>query len=528
MAPQMVSAPQATATVTIPYPEPEKTSEQIREEQRIRAAREAERIAAEKEEERIRAAREAERIAAEKEEERIRAAREAKRIAAEKRKLEDAHYSFLCDRFADFQKKRFEAPPSLLALEAADALDEFREFAQSQTPRTIEPAAAERFESEIKERARDGEQLIQSMTKSLRSGSTFRRLLETFSLGYSDSGKLLELSKKCVVSLSMPDLGSPAREAVSSARKFLRGAWSKRLVQDKQSLFSVHRCAGKTVFHLGSGSLGSIFITLPSSLDPEALAEAFVSRLRHAAGNFFSSDSTIGIVDGAYQNINYNHIFPGNIVLRTVQDDCDTFARNLDAILERDGPSSENSSLHVGVPASESELEAVFRTGGGDWDLWNGVAELWKRRANSKGFDRPESASAQDVLVSLATSKNVVIVVAHAEEQTLFMPAPPPEGSSISADQILERKDEIMANKPLVYLFCCETAEISNLKSFAQVLLECGASGVVAPQTKIDAERSINFFDNLLERERVSSNALTKLHLAKQRSGYREMEIFVG
>jgi hypothetical protein len=133
------------------------------------------------------------------------------------------------------------------------------------------------------------------------------------------------------------------------------------------------------------------------------------------------------------------------------------------------------------------------------------------------------------VLESLTSSKNVMIVVAHGDQQKIMMPAPPPEGSELSTDQLLERRAEIALNRPLVYLFCCETAEISDLKSFAQVLLECGVAGVIAPQTKIDAERSIKFFDQLVAGEKAASRALKKkIRDAQERSGYREMEVWLG
>jgi hypothetical protein len=109
------------------------------------------------------------------------------------------------------------------------------------------------------------------------------------------------------------------------------------------------------------------------------------------------------------------------------------------------------------------------------------------------------------------------------------MPAPPPDGSQLSTDQIIERKDEITANKPVIYLFCCETAEFSNLKSFSAVLLECGAAAVIAPQTKIDAERCVNFFEGVIQKETpLNENSLTKIKSAQQHSKYREMEVWLG
>jgi len=98
----------------------------------------------------------------------------------------------------------------------------------------------------------------------------------------------------------------------------------------------------------------------------------------------------------------------------------------------------------------------------------------------------------------------------------------------LSADQIIARKEEISANKPIVYLFCCETAEISNLKNFSQVLLDCGAAAVIAPQTKIEAERSVDYFESIIDSKSKGSNSLTNVKRAEGSSKYSEMEVWLG
>ncbi len=146
----------------------------------------------------------------------------------------------------------------------------------------------------------------------------------------------------------------------------------------------------------------------------------------------------------------------------------------------------------------------------------------------AKASTSPASATAEAVLGSLTKDKNVIVVVAHANQRTLYMPAPPPEGSRLSADDIMKRKEEITANQPVVYLFCCETAEISNLKSFSEILLECGAAAVIAPQAKIDAERSVDFFEAVVDRTAPPNlDSLAKIKAAEKSSKYREMEVWL-
>src|SRR5262249_43683904 len=149
---------------------------------------------------------------------------------------------------------------------------------------------------------------VKSLERNLKSTSLFAGLLQQISLG-----KLRELLRKCIVSATAPTLGSPAREAVAAASKFLRKHWSKRLQHKQQAMFSVHRCAGKSVIHIGSSAHGSVFITLPGSLEPETFAEAVLSKIKEASAELVASDSTVAVVDGDHQALNYQHIFDKNI-----------------------------------------------------------------------------------------------------------------------------------------------------------------------------------------------------------------------
>jgi hypothetical protein len=528
----------ASHTQMQPQPKPAATSRPAEsEESRARSRRAAEQSEAERleaarmeaarlEAARLEAARlEAERLRQARLEEKVRLEAEQARLAREQQERESADYACLRDQWEVFQKVRYDAPPKLLPLEEKNELERFqefldREFLTSLSRPPLEKTAIARFQLEILSQALDAENAFQSIKQALESTSVFKSIRKL--LGAS---KLLELLRKCIVSISVPELGSPGREAVASACRFLRQEWSSRLNKTAQGLFSVHRCAGKTIMHLGSSAFGSVFITLPQSLEPEALAEEFLSEIQKASSGFMPKDGTLAVVDGDHQSINYQRLFQSNIVVRSVKDDCANLAKNLNEMLEREPPNAANTALHLGLPANPAELENVFEKGGADWDLWHGVAPLWADRARRHGFDTATIASSQQVLESLTTSKNVIIVVAHGDERTIHMP----DGSELTAEQILERKDEISANKPIVYLFCCETAEVSNLRNFSQVLLECGAAAVIAPQTKIDAERSVAFFESIVDdKARSDTNSLMNVKTAERRSKYREMEVWLG
>jgi hypothetical protein len=130
-------------------------------------------------------------------------------------------------------------------------------------------------------------------------------------------------------------------------------------------------------------------------------------------------------------------------------------------------------------------------------------------------------------LQSLAVKKNVIIVAAHARERVLYLPAPPPEGSQISPEDLESQKAAISANKPVVYLFCCETAELSDMRGFVNVLLECGAAAVIAPQTEIEANKSAQLIEYVVTTESTSMMALERLRQAEKKAKYREMEVFI-
>jgi hypothetical protein len=448
---------------------------------------------------------------------------EHQRLAREHERMVEAHHTYMREQWTVFQRAKHDAPPTLLPLEASRELKSFRVFLQQGTIRILEQAAVNRFETEIRSQAAEGEQVVAQLMQELESRPGRLKLLSRH------FGKVRELLRKSIISTTAPELGLPAREAVAHACKFLRRTWSSRLIQNRQAMFSVHRKAGKTVVHMGSSVYGSVFITIPHSLEPDALAAALLAEIKGASRRLITDNSTVAVIDGDHQSLNYQRILDKQIVVRSTKDDCDGFALNLDALLQREPPTAKNAALHLGVPADEAELNAVFPSGGADWDMWSEVVTLWRNRANRQGFAPPASATADSVVESLTKDKNVIVVVAHANRRTLYMPAPPPEGSRLSADEIIKRKEEIATNRPVVYLFCCETAEVSNLASFSEILLECGAAAVLAPQAKIDAERSVDFFEGLVDRRAPPDlDFLAKIKAAERSSKYREMEVWLG
>src|SRR5262249_48442735 len=109
----------------------------------------------------------------------------------------------------------------------------------------------------------------------------------------------------------------------------------------------------------------------------------------------------------------------------------------------------------------------------------------------------------------------------------VYLPAPPPKGSTLSQEDIAARKSEIQANRPFVYLFCCETAQVGDFTNITRALLDAGAVGVMAPQTRINPEEYANLFEEFL-RDTAGVSSLDKLLVAEQLTGNRDMEAWLG
>jgi hypothetical protein len=453
--------------------------------------------------------------------------REQQRLAAEREKaaaiarqkereaLLNAQFNYLTDQFGLYQKIYHDLPPELLPLEAQGELTKFRSYITHQSPRIIEAEAFSRFEEYLRSKSKDAIKTFDSVHGAL---DWTRKL--TF-------GKLGSLLKGYSLSTSPPDVGSPAAEALKSVRKLLRRAWSKDVSLNSQCMLSLHKSGGKTIIQFGSSEYGCMYITIPICIAPDSLIGQFLQKIVRALNRVLKPGSVVSFYDGDYQAINPKHFLTKHIVVRSTKDDANAFLERIPRVLGAEKPKPADSSLHLGVPANENELQAVFPGGGADWDLWRNVLSNWQRRANGQGFLPEPTASRDSILQSLAVKKNVVIVAAHARERILYLPAPPPEGSQIQPSDLEAHKDSIAANKPLVYLFCCEVAEVSELKGFVDVLIDCGAAAVIAPQTQIDADKSAQLFERMVTPAATPQSALQYLLQAEQKTGYREMEVFV-
>jgi len=119
----------------------------------------------------------------------------------------------------------------------------------------------------------------------------------------------------------------------------------------------------------------------------------------------------------------------------------------------------------------------------------------------------------------------VLLVIAHCDGVSVRLP----NGEFVHVNDLDGIAEAIRANHPNVFLFSCETARTSDVRSFAKVLLDYGALGVVAPVTKISVREAAELFGSLLK-NMVGSDPLPigeAFLKALEETGRRTMEVWL-
>jgi hypothetical protein len=430
-------------------------------------------------------------------------------------RLEENH---LESKWSEHCRKNLGVPPELLALERKTFFDQFLMNVEVQMSTEIGPEAQTRFRATLIKGTQRAQRAVMRVKQLL-------GLLSAFSLG-----EIKSHFKTCLIGIEPPPLDPPGNEAAQAAVRLLRSSWDNSGGVPNHSLISIHRNGEATVFQIGSKAFGFIYLTFPRELLPLTLLKRILSKVLNCTRKFLPAESVVAVYDGEMQDLNPKTLLKRHIIVRSMADDEANFRVKIAKVLEAEAPKSHNTALHLALPDNEESLKAVFPEADPQWDIWQDVARHWKQHANRGGLlgEGDGYAGKDQILASLAVSRNVIIVAAHADKQTLFLPAPPPRGSQIGPEDLHQLQDAIRKNGPMVYLFCCETAQIVNLKSFASHLLECGALAVIAPQTKIDAFKSASLFQKIVAGNDSDSKALSQLLWAERTTGYREMEVFIG
>lgn len=323
-------------------------------------------------------------------------------------------------------------------------------------------------------------------------------------------------------------LDASSNELLLSAAKLLRKKCQLGDLSGTQSLYSIQQFQDTTIIQIGSTEFGPLYFSIPVQILPQELLKKILGVLFGCAKRLLPSQGIVTAYDGARQDINPKQFLRNHIVVRTLDGDLERFNANIGKLVNHPAIDPSNASIQFAVPQTEEEHQSIFQDDQSNWDAWQGVGEEWNVRVRSRNFssEATTAASKSSVLSALASKKNVVIVVGHSEERVIHLPAPPPTGSTVTPSDLWEHREYISKNEPVVYLFCCESAKVDSIPSLAEMFIRCGALAVVAPQTKIDANKSGDLFEKLVVNAGSSYLALNRLLLAERETSFREMEVF--
>jgi hypothetical protein len=332
---------------------------------------------------------------------------------------------------------------------------------------------------------------------------------------------------KASISILAPTVAPALQVRMQRYEIFCAGTWSE---SDHRAILSVHvdTEAKNTIFQLCTAEHGPIYITVPGVLSPEEVANRSIDALLRRLSGFAQFVDPLAVVNGAHQSLNYNYIFADSRVIRAPSGNLERLTENLMVTSTRDRLSAENTAIINSAPKTEDEYRRVFPADetATHFGAWEGEAEQWEALVRGNGFDVSAEASRQQLIEALTQKENVIVLVAHCDGKQFFMPQPPPKGSIVTTEYIREYKSAIAANRPFVYLFSCEAGRVDKLENFASVLLECGASGVVASQSILGAAEGRMFLDRITQ-ERRGTPPIEDAWTAMSETDFREMEIFL-
>jgi hypothetical protein len=364
--------------------------------------------------------------------------------------------------------------------------------------------------------------------KNLLSAARWRLSLTSFARPF-----LKKLFSPVTIDTTVSRVSQNILRKVSTIGQFVRKRWSSHVLFEQQTTIAVHSDPknGKTVVHVDSTAMGTFFITLPTLLDPKLLKAASLF-LRPILQLLCGSRQPIVIVDGDHQDLNYKHLLPDRDILRSRSSNTAPLLNRIEEIYSRPPLTPENTAVVGGIPASPAQLAAILEgdkeTAERTWDLWRGLDAAWQKRVEGLGFTYAAAGDPKKaVLEALQTKQNVIIAFAHSDGERIFFPEPEPHGAILSGEDLEKARDGIAAAKPMVYLLCCHTGQTANVERFADRLLAMGVAGVVAPQTDIQAHRSLRLLRSLLKAGR-KLGPLAALRKAERQSRYRELETWIG
>jgi hypothetical protein len=329
------------------------------------------------------------------------------------------------------------------------------------------------------------------------------------------------------ISIEIPAVSPALIKRMLETERFLAHEWSDN---SQRGILAVHVDEENqtTILQIGVAEHGPVYISIPRILRPEEVALNSIRKLIERIEPFQQVVDPMAVIDGSYQALNYNYLFRKSRVIRAPSGNTERLMANIRETARRERVSPDNTAIINCSPATLEEYQRVFPKdkNGRHWAAWGDEAERWNHAIAHEQFGVAAEAGQADFVAALTQKQNVVVIVAHCDGNEIFMPDPPPEGTQVTAEYLLQNREQIAANAPFVYLFSCEAGNISNLKNFASTLLDSGAAGVIASQTTLGAAEGRNLLGRLLGKQRRAP-PIEDFWQAMHESKYFDMEVFL-
>lgn len=419
---------------------------------------------------------------------------------------------------AEWGYKRPPEPSPFLQMRAVKLLAQAFEAEAGADPAALQ--ALHSLQQAIQGQIQPANEYLMELEKSLAAPSTLKRLLDRA----KGVDKRLDEAQ---VTMEMPAVSQALQEKMQEVELFLAGDWE----QKQRGVVAIHvdDATQTTILQIGVAPYGCVYITIPALLSPEDIALLSLRTMFGRLAPFVNIVDPMAVINGQHQRLNYNEIFRKTRVMRAPSGNTSRLTQNIAVTSKRERLSAENTVILNATPASLEEYTRVFPQDleRNHWGAWDGVAQRWTGAATAQKFEAAQQVSREAMLKALTEEQNVIVVVAHCDGESIFLPQPPPGGSLVTPDYLLAHKDEIAANAPFVYLFSCEAGDQRGLRNFASTLLECGASGVIASQSTIGSAEGRQLLSRVLDEKR-GAPPIADYYNAMNEVNYRDMEVFLG
>jgi hypothetical protein len=329
------------------------------------------------------------------------------------------------------------------------------------------------------------------------------------------------------ISLSPPTTNPALQKRMQRTELFLAESWHQAR---ERGILAIHvdKETQQTVLQVGIAEHGVIYVTIPRMLRPDEVASKSVQELVKRLQTLTGTTDLLAVINGAYQSINFNYLFTNSRVIRAPSGDTVRLSANLSELSARERLSKENTAIVNSTPRSQVEYTRVMRddSAATHWAAWATEGTAWEGMVAASGFATTPEASRQVFIEAVTQKQNVIVIVAHCDGESLFMPHPDPDGTIITAEYLREHREEIARNKPMICLFSCSAGNLDNMANFASTLLDCGAAGVIASQTNLGGAEMLNMLQRLLADHR-GTPPIEDIWHAMRDMDFFEMEVFL-